>query len=369
MSDASQTQERGASPVAEQRRPFVSRRTLIWSIALGSSALASYFFYLGANPPPPKTEERLPQQLGSVTPYVPPEFIVPPRPQPQPQPDRAPPPMPQAHIQPAAASLPLPHNPQPMVSLDLSKLKPPAELKPNMVSYDDPATKAAAKTNGEDQAGGGAQAGVPHIAYATSKVGGVKAGLTGDQTLLLMPGLMPCVLDTAINSDLPGPVMCHLAQDVRPHGVTLLDRGSTIYGFYKNDVRNGQSRLAVAADWINDPVTGCYVSFDNAPMADDQGRSGLPGHVDNHYFERFGAAVVLSLVDAGLGVLQSALSAGGNTYLSFNGGGEMNGVASQILRKQIDIPPTITKNQGELIAVFINKPLDFSGCYELKDAK
>jgi type IV secretion system protein VirB10 len=278
-------------------------------------------------------------------------------------------PLPQQNVRPVATSLPLPPHPAAAMTFNpVGNIKPPAEPKPNLISYDDPAVKPKEAAASDGSAASG-KPGVPHIAFATSKVTGVMAGLTGDQTLMLMPGLMPCVLDTAIDSTLPGPVMCHLPGDVRPHGVTLLDRGSQVYGYYKSDVQNGQSRLAVAADWINDPTTGCFVQFDNAPMADQQGRSGLDGHVDNHTFERFGAAVTLSLIDAGLGILQSAVSKGGNTYLSFNSGGELSSVASQILRKQIDIPPTISKNAGELIAVFVNKPLNFSGCYELKDAR
>lgn len=368
MSDTPQSEDRGRSPVADERRPYLTRRQRTWGIIGLCGAAFAYLAYAGWNPAPEKLKEKLPAELGSVEPYVPTEFALPPKRE-EPRPPPAMPPQP--HVQPAAASLPIPQPQQMPLARVESHMATATKKEPglDMVSYDDPAVKPKAAASDSDPASGTGTPGVPHISYAMSKVSGIKAGLTGDQTLLLMPGVMPCVLDTAINSDLPGPVQCHLAQDIRPHGVTLLDRGSTIYGFYKADVHNGQSRLAVAADWINDPVTGCYVSFDNAPMADQQGRSGLDGHVDNHYFERFGAAVILSLTDAGLGILQSSLSKGGNTYLSFNSGGEMSSVASQILRKQIDIPPTITKNAGEMIAVFVNRPLNFNGCYELRDRK
>ena len=72
----------------------------------------------------------------------------------------------------------------------------------------------------------------------------------------------------------------------------------------------------------------------------------------------------------GESLAQASLSKGGNTYLSFGGGGGggsngIDSIASAILRKQIDIPPTITVNQGSAVAVFITKVLDFSPCYDL----
>jgi type IV secretion system protein VirB10 len=110
------------------------------------------------------------------------------------------------------------------------------------------------------------------------------------------------------------------------------------------------------------------VQLANTPMTDALGRTGLAGGVDNHYLSRFGGAVLLSLVDTGLGIAQSAVSKGGNTYITFQSG-DMSGLADTILRSTINQPPTITKNQGDRIAVFVLRPIDFSGCYQLRMAQ
>jgi type IV secretion system protein VirB10 len=151
--------------------------------------------------------------------------------------------------------------------------------------------------------------------------------------------------------------------------VTLLGRGSTVHGYYRNNVQTGQSRIAVAADWIDDPSTGCFIKFDNAAVSDMTGVTGIAGNVDAHYLERFGAAVAMTAFGSGTNILQSLVSKGGNTYLSFGGGGGSGGVeeiASTILRKQMEIVPTITVYQGAMTAVFVNKILDFSPCYQLQ---
>jgi len=364
VSDDPNTGERGASPVGEQRKPLLSKRALVWAVVGITAGVLVLIFYRSSNTPPEKIKEKLPARLASLESYVPP-MIVPqaprpppelraatPPPAPAPEPPRAPPPLPEPRASPLASLVP--------------SMPKAQSFHPNMLSYPDP-SGAQAGSNAPGGEHGTAPDGTPAktVTYASTKLSGVKAGLVGDQTFLLMPGLTSCVLDTAIDSQLSGPIQCHIDSDIRPHGVTLIDRGSIIQGTYKGDVRNGQSRIAVAADWIWDKTTGCVVQLDNAPMADELGRAGLDGHVDNHIFERFGAAVILSMIDSGIQLGQAALSKGGNTYLSFSSGGDAGNLASQILRKQIDIPPTITKNQGDRIAVFITKPLDFSACYDV----
>ncbi len=98
-------------------------------------------------------------------------------------------------------------------------------------------------------------------------------------------------------------------------------------------------------------------------MADDLGRTGFDGAVDNHYLERFGGAVILSLTESGLGIVQAAVSKGGNTYISTD---SANNLAEQILQAQINIAPTFSKHQGETIAIWLTTPIDFSDSYRLR---
>ena len=133
------------------------------------------------------------------------------------------------------------------------------------------------------------------LAFQASSLPGVKASPAIDDTYQLMPGLLPCVLDTAIQSDLPGPLLCHLPGPVySPKGVLLMEAGTQVIGRYQSMGRNGGSRLMAVSTYAHTP-NGIWVPLAGNPMADDLGRSGFAGAVDNHYLERFGGAVILSL--------------------------------------------------------------------------
>lgn len=364
--------QRGTSPVAASKKPKVSKRAMTVGLGVAVCGVAGVLLWKNANPPEEPAKERLPAEMGAVVPYSAPKMMIPPQPpvaatpvSVSAPPLRFDPPKP-----PPAASTPTLTMParDPVTKVTAAAVPPVLYPTPHMMSYAAP--PAPPPGNGGRAAPGAAPEGgepASGVVYAASKLEGVQAGLLGDQTFLLTPGLLPCVMDTAIDSTFAGPVECHIPADVKPHGVTLLDRGSVVHGWYKNDVQTGQSRLFVQADWVEDKATGCFIKFDNAPVSDSVGRAGIPGNVDPHYLERFGAAMLLTVGQSGESLAQAALSKGGNTYLSFNGGsGGLETIASAILRKQIEIPPTITVHQGTAIAVFVTKPLDFSPCYSLK---
>jgi type IV secretion system protein VirB10 len=202
-----------------------------------------------------------------------------------------------------------------------------------------------------------------HVMFKGSEIPGAKTGTIADRDLVLLPGLFRCTLDTAIDSTLPGPIMCHLPQDVlSPNGVVLMDKGTRIVGEYKNNIQQGQGRLFTMAATAYTP-NGVVVPLDG-PMADGLGRTGLDGDVDNHYLQRFGGAVLLSLVDGGLSLGQAALSKGNNTYLSIQSG-DTSGLAEEILRNTINIPPTISVPQGKDVTIWVRYPIDFSPSYRL----
>lgn len=320
--------------------------------------------------PAPQSDEKLPTTLGSVVQYQPlptpmPRRVAPSPPAPAPNPVFRPQIQPtvQVPVQRTWGTALIPHTPS---------IKPAAEPQPDVVFYNTDAPAGTGTPGGDGKPGTGGKGGDPdaansNVVYAQGTVKGDQAGLMGDQTLMLMPGLVPCIMDTAINSSFPGPIQCHVPMDIKPRGVTLLDRGTIIHANYSADVGTGQDRLSAPASWIEDPVTGCNVVLHDAPVSDPLGVAGIDGNVDNHYLERFGAAVLMSFASSGMSLAQAALQHGGNSYLSFNsGGGGVESLANAILQSQVNIKPTITVNQGTAIAVFIQKPIDFSRCYRLQ---
>ncbi|AHG50103.1 hypothetical protein RLEG12_00450 (plasmid) [Rhizobium leguminosarum bv. trifolii CB782] len=91
----------------------------------------------------------------------------------------------------------------------------------------------------------------------------------------------------------------------------------------------------------------------------------MPGIVDNHFWQRFSGAMLLSVVQ---GTFQAASqygeSAGGPRVNNFQGNGGQT--VDTALEATVNIPPTLKKDQGDAVSIFVARDLDFSGIYELK---
>jgi type IV secretion system protein VirB10 len=194
----------------------------------------------------------------------------------------------------------------------------------------------------------------------------VQAQMLPTERLLLPKGaFIDCTLETALDSQLPGMTTCITATDVfgADGRVVLLERGSKLVGETRGELHLGQNRVFVLWTEARTPQ-GVVVQL-ASPGTDELGRSGLPGYVDTHFWQRFGAAILISVID---GAFQYAIAAqskaSGGSAVVYNTQGARD-VLTEVLRSTINIPPTVVKNQGERIQVFVARDLDFRPVYAI----
>ena len=198
----------------------------------------------------------------------------------------------------------------------------------------------------------------------TSATPAAPAGLLPTQRFLLPRGaFIDCTLETAIDSTLPGMTTCITAADTfgADGKVVLLERGSKLVGETRGQVQQGQARVFVLWTEARTP-SGVIVPLDS-PGTDELGRSGLPGEVQRHFFERFGAAMMVSLIDGAVQAgVQASAHSGGPVIYAPTGSQE---VLTEALKDTLRIPPTVVKRNGERIEVLVARDIDFRPVYEL----
>ncbi|MFU0505744.1 type IV secretion system protein VirB10 [Pseudaminobacter sp. NGMCC 1.201702] len=184
--------------------------------------------------------------------------------------------------------------------------------------------------------------------------------------------LIPGILETAINSDLPGQVRAIVSQDVYSFDGRriLIPSGTRLIGEYQSEIVQGQTRIFVVWTRLlrDDGVT---VRLDSIG-SDSLGRAGLTGSVDKKFRERFGAAILLSIVGGGTSYLAGDGSRAATPGNDDERQGEIaratisqtfSDMANQALGESLKIRPTISVSQGERLFVFVRQDLDFSGLY------
>lgn len=205
------------------------------------------------------------------------------------------------------------------------------------------------------------------VATATPKA---NAKILGDRNYLLTKGtFIDAVLESAMDSSVPGMVAATVSSDVfSANGrIVLLERGTKLTGEYKGTIQPGQSRLFVLWSRAETPK-GVVINLDS-PSTDALGRTGADGYVDNHWGLRLGSAFLLSAWSDGLKMASGIVTqntTGRNSYTYDNTERASEQMATEALRHTINIPPTLYKNQGEPIRVFVARDLDFSNVYRIK---
>ena len=194
-----------------------------------------------------------------------------------------------------------------------------------------------------------------------SAIGQAQARPLPDRNFLITAGsFIPCVLQSAMDSSQPGYVSCIVPRNIYSDNgrVVLMEKGTKIVGEYQGGLNRGQYRLFVL--WTR-AVTPRGIAIDVAsPATDALGRGGMDGRVDNFFWQRFGTALLFSLVEDAATVGSEAIgnSASNTTRVPSD-------AASTILQQNSQIKPVLRKNQGEDVGITVAQDFDFSTVYGL----
>ncbi|HLZ77895.1 MAG TPA: TrbI/VirB10 family protein [Sphingomonas sp.] len=183
----------------------------------------------------------------------------------------------------------------------------------------------------------------------------VEAGRFANPSTTVPKGtVIQAVLETALDSTRAGLARAIISRDVYSFdgSKVLVPKGSRLIGDYKADLAGGQNRALIQWQRLMRP-DGVVVNIDS-PSADPLGRAGVKGEVNAHFIERFGGAILQSVLNIGTQVGVSKISSGSVVYAI-----PLTTQSVPVI-SQDKIAPTLTVRQGSSVSVFVAKDLDFT---------
>jgi type IV secretion system protein VirB10 len=198
-----------------------------------------------------------------------------------------------------------------------------------------------------------------------------RADMLGSRSLVLPQGAtLTCALTTRVVSAQAGFIGCQVLRNV--YGVDgrvlLIERGSHLDGEYRvTQVRPGSTRIPALWTRLRTPG-GVTINLDS-PATGPLGESGADAYVDNRWFERVGAAMLVSVLDDSLKIVLNNETAPqqGNNAVVFQGTAQTaSKMAEKVLDATVSLPPLLYANQGAQVGVYVARDIDFSSVYELQ---
>jgi type IV secretion system protein VirB10 len=179
--------------------------------------------------------------------------------------------------------------------------------------------------------------------------------------------VIPATLISGINSELPGQIMAQVSQNIYDSPVgkhRLIPQGSRLVGTYSSEVEYGQARVLVAWQRIVFP-DGKTMDIGAMPGADGVGYAGFKDQVNNHYLRIFGSALIMSAIVAGTAYSQR--DAGGafgrqnaGSIMSQSLGQQLGLVTANLIRKNMNISPTLEIRPGYRFNIIVTKDMVFN---------
>jgi type IV secretion system protein VirB10 len=175
--------------------------------------------------------------------------------------------------------------------------------------------------------------------------------------------LIPSVLITEINSDLPGPIKAQVSENVFDTATgnhLLIPQGSTLIGVYSSNVQYGQNRVLIAFNRILFP-DGQSMNIGAMNGINQEGAAGFNDQVNNHYFKIFGSAILMGAITGGIATADTTQQ---DQYIESNRQkmvgaliSELGQVARQMIQKNMNIAPTLEIRAGYKFNIFTTKDI------------
>ena len=218
--------------------------------------------------------------------------------------------------------------------------------------------------------------------FRSSQAEKAEAQHLGDLHSTIAQGkIVHAVLETAINTDLPGTLRAVVSRDIYAEAgrLPLIPKGSRLIGTYNTDVLFGQGRVFIVWTRLIRP-DGVDIAI-NSPGVDLLGRSGLDGDVDNKYFEIYSAAILTSALNIAVAAAVEGATDAEKTETSNTNGStttttsptteaaldsvaRIGSVTGSVVDRIVNTSPTIRVEQGTPINVFVNRDLVFPAKFQ-----
>lgn len=201
-----------------------------------------------------------------------------------------------------------------------------------------------------------------------------RAGVSGDEYLEKAVSLprspfevkagtvIPTVLISGINSDLPGQIVAQVRENVYDSvsgNYLLVPQGSRLLAAYDSMIAWGQERVLVCWNRLIRP-DGSSITLDCMPGVDLAGYAGFADEVDNHWWRVISGAVFSSLLAATAQRSQGDVTGFQPTFPQIwasNAAGQVNQTGQQLTQKNLQIQPTITVRPGFSVNVLVTKDI------------
>jgi type IV secretion system protein VirB10 len=374
--------DRGGSALGASRRPVTpGAKTLLWVVVIAVLAVGGAFSWKAYQIKSARAEAAAnadPKEADAVKNRLPPLKHHEVAPEPAPAPAAAasaavPPITPNTGPTPTAYGQqpPKPKSPAELLRErrlsggfgDSSAQASTAQLPPGM-----PQAGQQPGAGAQGELGGGGRGGLADRLQPLKLTAAAAGRLSDPDYTLTMGTPIDCILYTRIVSTVPGLVECYLDRDIYSASgrVVLLDRQTKLTGHWQGGLQQGQARIFLVWARAETPAPNHVIVNLDSPAAGPLGEGGIGGHIDTHFWQRFGGAIMLSMIDD-VAASVSRPSYGSGNQISFgNTSDAAQDMAGKALENSINIPPTLYENHGKRVSVMLARDVNFREVYELR---